>query len=162
MKGQRPAWRTRMAPLIGAIAAASILGSGCFNGAIGEPGTSCQSTRQYFLEEVWGPVLAQRCASCHLVGGTAPLQGARFQLLPASYPDFADANLAAQKARGLVLEHAAIGVPVDEIGDGEQGANDGDAEYGEADEEIAHRLPPRAQPAALARARVPSCRRRQP
>lgn len=81
------------------IAALSLLsvtsfGSGCIDGTLGEPGASCESTRAYFLRDVWGPVLATKCVGCHTPGGQAEGRGARFILLPASYPDFADANLA--------------------------------------------------------------------
>jgi hypothetical protein len=79
--------------MVCAVTAAMTLSSGCIEGDIGEPGTSCTSTRSYFLTDVWGPVLAQKCVGCHAPGGTAQLRGARFQLLPGSYPDFADANL---------------------------------------------------------------------
>lgn len=71
---------------------------GCTNGEIGEPGASCESSREYFLTDVWGPVMARTCVSCHAPGGTAQLRGARFQLLPGAYPDFADANLASARA----------------------------------------------------------------
>lgn len=73
--------------------ALTTLVSGCFNGTVGEPGTSCQSTRTYFLNEVWGPVMGRTCVNCHSPGGTARLAGARFELLPASYPDFVETNL---------------------------------------------------------------------
>lgn len=76
----------------------SALVSGCFNGNIGEPGTSCTSTRTYFLTEVWGPVMGRTCVGCHAPGGQARLAGARFELLPASYPNFADHNLASAQA----------------------------------------------------------------
>ena len=54
----------------------------------------------------------------------------------------ADAHLAAEQARGLLLEHAAVAVPVDEIGHREQRADHGDQEDCQGDEEIAHRAPP--------------------
>jgi hypothetical protein len=76
-----------------ATVALTTLASGCLNGDVGEPGTSCQSTRTYFLNEVWGPVMGRTCVNCHSPGGTARLQGARFELLPASYPDFVETNL---------------------------------------------------------------------
>lgn len=94
----RSSWRSRLKGLVFVTAAASASLSGCFEGDIGEPGSSCQSTRAYFVSNVWGPVMAQRCVGCHAPGGTAQEGGARFQLLPASYPDFADANLAAALA----------------------------------------------------------------
>ena len=90
----------RAAMFVGALAAAASGGASCNHG-IGEPGSSCQSSRTYFLNEVWGPVLATRCVGCHAPGGQAQLnttRPARFVLLPASYPDFADANLAAVQA----------------------------------------------------------------
>ncbi|MEI8254773.1 MAG: hypothetical protein WCJ30_03790, partial [Deltaproteobacteria bacterium] len=74
-------------------AAITTLMSGCTGGAIGEPGTSCQSTRTYFLNEVWGPVMGRTCVSCHSPGGPARLAGARFELLPANYPNFVEQNL---------------------------------------------------------------------
>ncbi len=94
----RASWRSRLAGLVFVAAAATASTSGCFEGDIGEPGASCQSTRSYFLTSVWGPVMAQKCVGCHAPGGTAQEGGARFQLLPASYPDFADANLASASA----------------------------------------------------------------
>ena len=95
MNERRTPWRSRLTRLAGlALLSATALGSGCIEGTIGEPGTSCESTRSYFLTNVWGPVLATKCVGCHAPGGQAETGGARFQLLPASYPDFADANLA--------------------------------------------------------------------
>jgi hypothetical protein len=91
-------WKGRAIALVGALVAASAGASSCAQGGIGEPGESCQSPRAYFLNDVWGPVLATKCVGCHAPGGQAPLGGSRFQLLPASYPDFADANLAAAEA----------------------------------------------------------------
>jgi hypothetical protein len=83
----------RTIAFVGALAAAA---ASCNNAGIGEPGSSCQSPRTYFLNEVWGPVLATKCVGCHAPGGQAALNNppARFTLLPASYPDFADSNLA--------------------------------------------------------------------
>lgn len=88
-------WRSRFSAAAFVVAAATVAPSGCFDGDIGEPGASCESTRSYFLTDVWGPVMAQKCVGCHAPGGVAQDRGARFQLLPASYPDFADTNLAA-------------------------------------------------------------------
>ncbi len=86
---------SRFGVLSALMAASALMGSSCTNGSIGEPGGSCQSVRSVFLTEVWGPVMAQKCVSCHTPGGTAQLAGARFRILPASYPDFADVNLQA-------------------------------------------------------------------
>jgi mono/diheme cytochrome c family protein len=93
MNAPRPTWSRRLGTLLCAAGFSTLLGS-CVSGEIGDPGGSCQSTRSYFLSEVWGPVMAQTCVNCHAPGGQAQLQNARFQLLPASYPDFADTNLA--------------------------------------------------------------------
>jgi hypothetical protein len=94
MSRRRHSWRARLGILLCAVAASSTLGSGCFSGTIREPGGSCQSTRAYFLSDVWGPVMARTCVNCHAPGGEAQLRNAQFRLLPASYPDFVDANLA--------------------------------------------------------------------
>ncbi len=94
----RAAWGSRLTGMVLLTMSAMASTSGCFEGDIGEPGTSCQSTRSYFVSDVWGPVLAAKCVGCHSPGGTAQEAGARFRLLPASYPDFADANLASAAA----------------------------------------------------------------
>jgi hypothetical protein len=54
---------------------------------------ACQSTRTYFAEQVWGPVFAKQCISCHGPGGRAQAENAKLRLLPSSYPGFLDANL---------------------------------------------------------------------
>jgi hypothetical protein len=61
----------------------------------------------------------------------------------AAHPD-----LAAQKARRLLLEHAAIAVPVDEIGHSKERARDRDHKDSYGDEELAHA--PALPPAKLA------------
>ena len=95
MNERRTLWRSRIARLAAlSLLSTTALGSGCIEGTNGEPGASCESTRSYFLSNVWGPVLATKCVGCHAPGGQAEARGARFQLLPASYPNFADANLA--------------------------------------------------------------------
>ena len=62
-----------------------------------------------------------------------------------------DLHLAADDARGLLLEVAAIAVPVDEVGDGEQRADDGYDEDGDGDEQVVHA----AGSAPWARRRLP-------
>ena len=68
-----------------------------------------------------------------------------------------DLHLAADDARGLLLEIAAIAVPVDEIRNGEQRADDGYDKDGNGDEQVVHRPAPppcgRRLPAAHARAK---------
>jgi len=92
---RRTPWRSGLARVAAlSLLSTTALGSGCIEGTIGEPGASCESTRAYFLRDVWGPVLATKCVGCHTPGGQAEGRGARFILLPASFPDFADANLA--------------------------------------------------------------------
>ncbi len=60
----------------------------------GESGTStaCLDNRAYFAKEAWSQVFTQ-CSGCHAPGGQANQEGARLELLPASYPGFIDANL---------------------------------------------------------------------
>lgn len=58
----------------------------------GEP--TCQTDRDFFLQKLWPGTLASVCMACHQPGGSANEQGARFEILPASYPGFADANIA--------------------------------------------------------------------
>lgn len=54
---------------------------------------TCQDTRTYFSEQVWGPVMSSQCVSCHGPGGRAQAEGAKFKLMPGSYPGFLDVNL---------------------------------------------------------------------
>ncbi|MFO0658679.1 MAG: DUF1592 domain-containing protein [Polyangiaceae bacterium] len=70
-------------------------------GMLGTPGcssdeapaaASCMSTRDYFAEQVWGPVMQKVCLQCHLIGGQGA-EGSQFVLYPSSYPDFLDVNL---------------------------------------------------------------------
>lgn len=100
-------WSKQCSLLAGSLLAYSAMVSGCFNGSIGEPGASCTSTRTYFLTEVWGPVMGRSCVGCHAPGGQARLAGARFELLPASYPNFADYNLA--QAMNMVNQSYNVG-----------------------------------------------------
>ncbi|MEZ4384159.1 MAG: hypothetical protein R3A79_22690 [Nannocystaceae bacterium] len=57
-------------------------------------GDDCESTRDYYTNEVWGPVMSKSCISCHRPDGAAAEQNADFILLPSSYPGFLDANYA--------------------------------------------------------------------
>ncbi|MBK8997965.1 MAG: DUF1588 domain-containing protein [Myxococcales bacterium] len=96
---RNPGW---LAGLLGAAAAAGLTGFGCSSdsdpgksggsGGTGQTG-QCLSTREYFAEKVWAPVMAEHCLKCHAPDGEAVMEGAKFQLLPASYPGFLDANL---------------------------------------------------------------------
>jgi hypothetical protein len=107
---RRPkAFKGRAAAMVAAMAVAAASAASCNNATIGEPGTSCQSPRTYFLEQAWGPVLATKCLGCHSVGGQAALNNppARFTLLPASYPDFADSNIAS--VREMVRQSIQVG-----------------------------------------------------
>ena len=109
MSRRRKTFNARAAAMVSAMATAAASAASCNNGGIGEPGASCQSPRTYFLEQAWGPVLATKCLSCHTVGGQAALNNppARFTLLPASYPDFADTNIAA--VRSMVQQSINVG-----------------------------------------------------
>ncbi len=55
----------------------------------------CLSNRDYFAQEAWPAVFGNICVSCHAPGGEAVEDDAAFQLLPANYPGFIEANLAA-------------------------------------------------------------------
>jgi hypothetical protein len=53
----------------------------------------CLSNRDYFEQRLWAPVLASNCSTCHGPGGQAAAKNSALLLLPASYPNFVDANL---------------------------------------------------------------------
>ncbi|MCL2625946.1 MAG: DUF1588 domain-containing protein [Cystobacterineae bacterium] len=54
----------------------------------------CQTQRQQFHQEVWGPLFVKTCQGCHNTSGLASLDAkARFVLLPETYPNAAQANL---------------------------------------------------------------------
>ena len=61
-------------------------------GCSSQSGDDCISTQEYFVGEVWGPVMSKTCISCHAPDGQAALKNAEFVLLPSSYPGFLDAN----------------------------------------------------------------------
>jgi len=58
----------------------------------GEP-VDCYSTRDFFADKVWAPLMAGNCAQCHEPTGVAAEKGAKFRLLTAVYPGFIEANL---------------------------------------------------------------------
>ncbi len=58
----------------------------------GEP-VDCYSTRDFFADRVWAPLMATNCALCHEPTGIAAEAGAKFRLLTAVYPGFIEANL---------------------------------------------------------------------
>ena len=49
-------------------------------------------TREYFTAQVYGKAM-RTCAGCHLVGGVAEQQGAKFKMYRETYPDFVSANI---------------------------------------------------------------------
>ncbi len=55
----------------------------------------CLSNRDYFAQKAWPVVFGKICISCHAPGGQAVEDDAAFHLLPANYPGFIEANLAA-------------------------------------------------------------------
>jgi hypothetical protein len=88
------------------LAVLAVLGVGC-KGKVAsddaeDAGTGasaeCTSAKQFFVSEVWAPVMGQVCIDCHGPGGIAQAAGASFQLLPPGYPGFLDANFDAVKA----------------------------------------------------------------
>jgi hypothetical protein len=57
--------------------------------------SDCQSTRQFFEEQVWSSFMSTTCTKCHTPQGVAVAdQNAKFVLQTSSYPGFIDANLA--------------------------------------------------------------------
>ncbi len=58
----------------------------------GEP-ADCYSTRDFFADRVWAPLMSSNCAMCHEPTGVAAEKGAKFRLLTAVYPGFIEANL---------------------------------------------------------------------
>jgi hypothetical protein len=85
-------------PLLVACSSGSVGGDGKAGdgaggaGGDGGPSAECTSAKQYFVSEVWAPVMAQICIDCHAPGGIAPAAGASFELLPPGFPGFLDAN----------------------------------------------------------------------
>jgi hypothetical protein len=64
-------------------------------GAVTDGGAGCQSTRSFFVQQVWGPVLAARCLKCHSPDGVAVVDAkSSLVLQPPTWPGFLDANLA--------------------------------------------------------------------
>lgn len=53
----------------------------------------CYSTRDYFADAVWAPLMGQVCLQCHGPTGVAAEKNAKFLLLPPEYPGFIEANL---------------------------------------------------------------------
>jgi hypothetical protein len=62
------------------------------DGTTGEP-VDCYSTRDFFADRVWAPLMAGNCAMCHEPTGVAAEKGAKFRLLTAVYPGFIEANV---------------------------------------------------------------------
>ncbi len=57
------------------------------------PAPDCYSTRDFFADKVWAPLMSSNCAMCHEPTGVAAEKGAKFRLLTAVYPGFIEANL---------------------------------------------------------------------
>ena len=58
----------------------------------GDP-VDCYSTRDFFADRVWAPLMSNNCAMCHEPTGVAAEKGAKFRLLTAVYPGFIEANV---------------------------------------------------------------------
>jgi hypothetical protein len=52
----------------------------------------CQTTREYFIESVWEPIVSKKCIECHTPYGAA--KDSRLVLAPSTEPGFADKNMA--------------------------------------------------------------------
>lgn len=93
--------------VLGAAAGAGLTGFGCSSdsgpkegGGTGNTG-QCLSSREYFAQKVWAPVMSKHCMKCHSPDGVAVEEGASLVLLPSSYPGFLDANLESVKQLAL-------------------------------------------------------------
>lgn len=87
------------AGIIVASAVAALGFTGCSDGDADSVST-CVSTEQYFAENIWAPILSQKCIACHNVTGAAKDSG--FLLDNASVAGFLDKNL------GMVREVASL------------------------------------------------------
>ncbi len=58
----------------------------------GDP-ADCYSTRDFFADKVWAPLMSSNCAMCHEPTGVAAEKGAKFRLLTPVYPGFIEANI---------------------------------------------------------------------
>ena len=70
----------------------STSGESTGDASTGEP-VDCYSTRDFFADKVWAPLMSSNCAMCHEPTGVAAEKGAKFRLLTAVYPGFIEANL---------------------------------------------------------------------
>jgi hypothetical protein len=102
--------------LVTALSASAIGGavaSGCSAddkaaGSEGGGANACLSTREFFATKVMGPVFLNNCYQCHGPGGPGS-QKSEFQILPASYPGFIDANL--DNLRTKIVPKSVSNVP---------------------------------------------------
>lgn len=82
----------------------------------------CYSTRDFFADRVWAPLMSTTCLQCHDPTGVAAEKGAKFRLLSPVYPGFIEANLenirsiAGYEYEGLPLLLAKPGGVVDHGG----------------------------------------------
>ncbi len=66
--------------------------TGADDSTTGEP-ADCYSTRDFFADKVWAPLMSSNCAMCHEPTGVAAEKGAKFRLLTPVYPGFIEANI---------------------------------------------------------------------
>lgn len=62
------------------------------NGCTTEGDKECVSTEQFFKEEIWAPVMSQKCITCHNPSGAA--KASQFVLQSSDLTGYLDANLA--------------------------------------------------------------------
>ena len=65
---------------------------------------ACETALQAFQRTVWEPVLHTNCFGCHVAGGFAAKQGARFVLQSDSVPDYLATNMEAFRREGAITE----------------------------------------------------------
>src|SRR5262249_44635806 len=78
-------------------AGAALLGAVVLSGGAsckGSGGSDCESTREFFEQNVWSAFMSTTCTKCHTPDGTAVADSnAKLVLQTSSYPGFIDANL---------------------------------------------------------------------
>ena len=94
-------WNT-IPGLLCAVLASAAMGAGCSSDSDEGGGTTgttgqCLSERDFFAKKIQAGAFNSTCQKCHGPGGVAEEEGAKFTLLPSSYPGFIDENLKAAR-----------------------------------------------------------------
>jgi len=92
MAKERAAWLQGSSALAWALPALSAVLSVSCGGEAETSAQDCQTTREYFIERVWEPIVSKKCIACHTPYGAA--KDSRLVLAPSTEPGFIDKNLA--------------------------------------------------------------------